>query len=473
MASTEAVSNVSWGFLQMPNYHPCRPSGAAHVIVRKRIELLPYLIVTPASVTAVRRHRTFRLSPRLIALQGYSVIRCDRVGRLGGGVCAYIREELTFTIVSSSAAPLPQGGPEFLFFELSVLSKVKILLGVVYRTPKIGFTATFESALTTIFQDYGHKIMFGDWNTDLCSRHPDAEYLRRTFAGLDLHLVPYSPTHHTLTSSTWIDLGIVELSAVITYGQMAVPFLSNHDLIYLEYCLPISSRLPIVRRCLRDLRRLDDELFSSRLDSLDWSAVLSSVDVGSASLLLQFRALRSKVKAELAKARTSSGDASLLLGSMHFDDKQFHFADISPLVLLENLFFRLSSVAGSDGISGRILHQCVETLFPEDINNVASWVSGQGLLLNSSKTKAMILGSARYINALDLSSVRHISVDGVDITFSSLVKNLLGICMTPTLSWREQVTQISKRVSRTLYQLRIGKDFLSIRLKKILVLCKK
>ncbi|KAK2577581.1 hypothetical protein KPH14_012913, partial [Odynerus spinipes] len=412
-------------------------------------------------------------------MQGYSVIRCDRVGRLGGGVCAYIREELTFTVISSSAAPLPQSGPEFLFFELSVLSKVKILLGVVYRPPKIGFTATFESALTTTCQDYGHKIMFGDWNTDLCSRHPDAEYLRRTFAGLDLHLVPYSPTHHTLTSSTWIDLGIVDdLSAVITYGQMAVPFLSNHDLIYLEYCLPVSSRLPIVRRCLRDLRRLDDELFSARLDSLDWSAVLSSVDVEdqvhklysilnpvfdefvpfrtvgpkkrsvpwltpqirdlirarnhirtllrrnrSASLLLQFRALRSKVKAELAKARsayfsarlsgardprtlwhvlrtarvvpptpsdlsssnlsispddfnsyfcsnfrTSSGDASLLLESVHFDDEQFHFADISPLVLLENLFFRLSSVAGSDGISGRILRQCVETLFPVILN---------------------------------------------------------------------------------------------------------
>lgn len=80
----------------------------------------------------------------------------------------------------------------------------------------------------------------------------------------------------------------------------------------------------------------------------------------------------------------------------------------------------------------------------------------------------MALGSARFINALDLGSAPCVNMYGSNIPFATKIKSL-GMLLSPTLSWREHVSQTCNKVFRALYQLRLNGRYLAIPLKVQLV----
>lgn len=88
--------------------------------------------------------------------------------------------------------------------------------------------------------------------------------------------------------------------------------------------------------------------------------------------------------------------------------------------------------------------------------------------LNPAKTQAMLLGSARIINTLRPAQLPEINVQGSHIPFVDVVKNL-GITITPSLNWRDQVTSILNRVYKTLYQLKANGQALTHSLRRLLV----
>lgn len=66
---------------------------------------------------------------------------------------------------------------------------------------------------------------------------------------------------------------------------------------------------------------------------------------------------------------------------------------------------------------------------------------GEHVALESGKDESiLILGSARYINSLDLDAVPRIRVGEAIAQFVISARNL-GILITPTLNWRETVTR--------------------------------
>ncbi|RLU26499.1 hypothetical protein DMN91_000295 [Ooceraea biroi] len=104
----------------------------------------------------------------------------------------------------------------------------------------------------------------------------------------------------------------------------------------------------------------------------------------------------------------------------------------------------------------------------EDIEALCCWASDNLLRSNPGKTKAMILGSARCVNSLDLSTIPPIRVSDSVVEFVTSARNL-GICIAPTLSWRETVTATCNKICRTLYQLRTNSGCLPLRLRKALI----
>ena len=103
----------------------------------------------------------------------------------------------------------------------------------------------------------------------------------------------------------------------------------------------------------------------------------------------------------------------------------------------------------------------------EDIRHVEDWACRNQLSLNSDKTSAMILGTARYINNISIDMIPQIR-SNVAIQFKESVV-YLGITISNTLAWDIQVAKTVARVNATLYQLKLCGHLLPLPMRSRLV----
>ncbi|XP_020297159.1 uncharacterized protein LOC109861772 [Pseudomyrmex gracilis] len=94
-----------------------------------------------------------------------------------------------------------------------------------------------------------------------------------------MHLVPFEPIHHTVTSSTLLDLCMVDDSdKLISFNQRGMDFLSAHDLIEIKYNITV-TRCTAKTITIRDYSTFNANNFYEDLASLDWNAVLQADDI--------------------------------------------------------------------------------------------------------------------------------------------------------------------------------------------------
>ncbi|KOB78609.1 putative reverse transcriptase [Operophtera brumata] len=75
-----------------------------------------------------------------------------------------------------------------------------------------------------------------------------------------------------------------------------------------------------------------------------------------------------------------------------------------------------------------------------DLNNINSWAKAYGLLVNPSKSQAMIIGSPYMLNIVAHSP--SVLYGGVPIMYSSKAKNL-GVIFDNQLSWSSHVNEVN------------------------------
>ena len=96
------------------------------------------------------------------------------------------------------------------------------------------------------------------------------------------------------------------------------------------------------------------------------------------------------------------------------------------------------------------------------------WSLEAGLHINANKTQAMLIGSPHNLRKINLLSLPSITVNGVNIPFSSSVKNL-GLHISSDLKWGTHVNSIVTYTTKTLNFLYSKCRSLPIKLKKNLV----
>lgn len=205
----------------------------------------------------------------LVTLNGYKLIRNDRKGKAGGGIGMYIRDDLKFKEILKSDSEYSKK-PEFLFVEVDVRG-AKCLIGVVYRPPRIGNIADLEEALQSLIPRYEHAILMGDFNCDLTAHDStDTKRLTTMFTTLNMTILPSDPTHHVGNSHTLLDLIITNNdSRILAHGQMPVPGLSKHDMIYAAYSLKCPKYKPKIIT-YRDFKHLNEEAFTEDAMNTPW-----------------------------------------------------------------------------------------------------------------------------------------------------------------------------------------------------------
>ncbi|KAF4518137.1 hypothetical protein B566_EDAN008839 [Ephemera danica] len=92
----------------------------------------------------------------IVHISGYNLIRHDRVGKGGGGVCMYIAENIRAKVMYKSELNLEK--PEFLIVEI-IVNHTKIWLITVYRAPTISCLTEFENVLFDFVPNYENVII--------------------------------------------------------------------------------------------------------------------------------------------------------------------------------------------------------------------------------------------------------------------------------------------------------------------------
>lgn len=220
------------------------------------------------------------LPDNLVHIAGYKIFRNDRVGKGGGGVAIYIRDDLRGKIIYNSD-PNYSSKPEILLVEI-VSDQSKVLVGVIYKPPNAGNLGDIEDVLGSYCSGYEKLILVGDFNTNVQRDSNAVRQLKSIFDAFALDILHTGPTCHVqrgdIDSHTTLDLMVTKKDKVSNHGQISTPHISIHDLIYLSYSLK-SKRYKPRLITYRDLKNIDQQLLNRSAEGVGWGEVLVETEL--------------------------------------------------------------------------------------------------------------------------------------------------------------------------------------------------
>ena len=220
-------------------------------------------------------------------LNNYTVFREDRKNKRGGGVLWYIRDHYRAKRIK---LPPAQAIPEMLWIQVSVAGK-QIALGCLYKPPNIpyGVFANLYDSLLTIYTQYDHTILVGDFNANMLNPNAyETKMLLESFVEpFSLKQMVREPTRITASSRTLIDLILVtKPENVLFSGVCDAPGISDHCFTYAAYSLAKEKFKPydVIKR---DFKNINMESFKNDIEYAPWESTLNVGNINTKVLILE------------------------------------------------------------------------------------------------------------------------------------------------------------------------------------------
>ena len=192
---------------------------------------------------------------RFIDIPGYSVYRCD--AGMGGGVCVYVKEDLKVNILSTTLER-PEN-IEDIWMTVQYRNLPSFIIGCVYRHPHaLNNSFTYLSdVFTAMCLRNKPLLILGDFNDDQFL--PDNKIGKITKS---LHLIQLikKPTRITSTSSTLIDLAIINRSDFVIHSDVISCPVGDHELLTITVNVRKEKR-PASIRTFRSLTNYSQNTF--------------------------------------------------------------------------------------------------------------------------------------------------------------------------------------------------------------------
>ena len=178
--------------------------------------------------------------PDLFKFKGYKLFHADRSWGNNGGVGVLIKNEYA-PLAKKIVVNFKETQPEQIFIEIEI-NKVKILIGVLYKSPSVryGVFSDILEILAFLTTKYDHCMFLGDFNIDqLKMDSPATKYFHESILNpLSLTQIIKSPTRITRDSCTLIDLILVNSPDNVKFvGTTDLSGISDHKLVYCSYSL--------------------------------------------------------------------------------------------------------------------------------------------------------------------------------------------------------------------------------------------
>ena len=211
-----------------------------------------------------------------IKLQDFQEIyRLDRLDRGGGGVAAYIKND----IYVKRRDDLQLDNIELLWLELKV-DKSHCLLGVVYRPPDspVSFWDDFQSAIDMVKQcGIVNIIITGDLNAD--PNTANGKKLERLVDINNLYIHIPEPARYTPTSETCLDQLITSKLDIVKTVHVEPPVSTNdHCTIGAMFNFKISNG-KAYHRHVWQYNQGDYEGFNEEIRQTDWNYCFETEDI--------------------------------------------------------------------------------------------------------------------------------------------------------------------------------------------------
>lgn len=205
----------------------------------------------------------------MICIDGYTVLRCDR-GSRGGGVCFYLKSNIKYSVITSSAD----------IEQLWVLLHLRggdIAVGVAYRPGYVDcslFLGELDDTIANCLLLTDRILCFGDFNINvLNSGSSDTLRLFCFLNSWEATQLIDCPTRTTALSATLLDLIIsFDASLVLSSGVVDCAF-SDHDVVFCELAVRATRVVPTVRY-LRSIANINLERFTSDLNLIPFDSIL-------------------------------------------------------------------------------------------------------------------------------------------------------------------------------------------------------
>ena len=219
------------------------------------------------------------ISDSEIEIPNYAVLRTDR-NRGGGGVCMYIRKNLSF----NHRQDLQNDQLEVVFADLLLPKSKPILTGICYRPPKqTNFYDVMEHCLLhSVNLEERDAILLGDFNTNMATDQSNNRLVRllNNFCFVfNLTQLIHDYTRVTMEHRSIIDLILVSDESKISQHGVLNSSISDHNLIF---CTRKVIRAPVNKHNtlkIRSMKNYSKQDFLVRLNRINWFSVLQSDDI--------------------------------------------------------------------------------------------------------------------------------------------------------------------------------------------------
>ena len=263
-----------------------------------RDEILRVVHSTGLDIMGISETNIKKNTPKdMFSFKGYKLFHNNREGRPNGGVGILIKNDYT-SKAKKLNVNFKLSQPEHIFIEVEI-NKLKILIGVLYKSPSVRygvFNEIFET-LAFLTTKYDHCILLGDFNINqLDYNSPACKFFRNNILEpLSLSQIVKSPTRITKDTCTLIDLILVNsINNVKFVGTADIAGISDHKIVYCSYSLKkIKPKPKIIKR--RDLRNFAKDKYLSDMSNADWNAVEGMADTNLEEATFQFQTMFSNI----------------------------------------------------------------------------------------------------------------------------------------------------------------------------------
>ena len=191
-------------------------------------------------------------------MDGYKLLRNDRLYSRGGGICLYYKNYLKCKVLLasdlSSVGTDNNDCTEYLIVEVRYRDE-KFLLGVFYSPPRSDCSEKLHQILSEMFLQYTNVVLVGDFNTDLTKRNAKTSRFYSVLDNFGINCVNQYPTHFYSDGCSLIDLLLTNNSDfVLNFNQVSSPGFSKHDIIFSSINI---SRHAKLNANIRDYNRIN------------------------------------------------------------------------------------------------------------------------------------------------------------------------------------------------------------------------
>nr|CAI5861241.1 unnamed protein product [Callosobruchus analis] len=176
-----------------------------------------------------------------LKINGYNLYRKDRETR-GGGVCIYVKETYATHVIDGLDDAIEQ-----IWVEIKT-NKQNLAMDTVYRSPNedvTTFWSIFEDTLSSVHMPVDKLVCTGDFSINMFNiNNRQVDQMNTIMSTFDLKQIIDEPTRITFSTTTLIDLIMVNSDSEIVDTGTFDTNLSDHFITYLQIQIDASRTEP-------------------------------------------------------------------------------------------------------------------------------------------------------------------------------------------------------------------------------------